>query len=141
MEETGLPASVSGRQHAVIKDVTDTVIEAVASKGAMGLPQAFAAFGNASAMVIIAILLFASQWYVTAMHTQSMASQTALHQEQSATMKAIIERQDRQAEVNEQRHADERKAMQSVVERNSGAIDRLAEEVKLSRIARTKDGP
>lgn len=136
-DKSDIPAE--GR--AVIKEVTNTVIDTAMQRGGMGLPQTFAAFGNASAMVLISVLLFASQWYVTAMHTQSMASQTALHQEQTATMKAIIERQDRAAEAAELRHADERKAMATVVDRNSGAIDRLAEEVKLSRIARVKDGP
>lgn len=96
MDESNMPTLTGDGRPLSIKEITGMVVDAAMEKGGMGLSRTFSAFGNATAMVLIAVLLFASLWYVTAIHTQAMATQQILHQEAIGTMKAVVDRQDRQ---------------------------------------------
>lgn len=86
--------------------------------GSMGLTGIFATVGNATSMVIIAGLLVAVLWHVKDAHREGID-----------TLREMIV-SDRSA------HKAEREALSKIVDKNSEAMQNLANEVRLSRLSR-----
>lgn len=84
---------------------------AIETHGTMGLKGTLATIGNASAMALLAVVMFFALWQVQAMHREGMA-----------TLREMIDR--------------ERSETGRIIEKNTDAINNLAAEFRALRMGK-----
>ena len=89
-------------------------------RGAMGLSGIWALIGNSTAMVLVAVLLFAALWQVRTMHNEGMTILQTMYAHQRETDKQTHER------------------LGKIIEGNSAAISKLTDEIRWLRAVHEK---